>query len=224
MFTLSSVLSRCKGSRPHLDSADNAPMEAPAAQPIPRSRPSLPLFIGLAGAGLGVVAIVAIGLVGWGQPGSAAYETYEMLNRLAALPMLLMAGVPIALLGHPAIRDERRGFIAALAVLVGLLAMAIGTSLEFWAFTDDPYGGAGSEGRIAAYLLGTFVGGVVALVGMALVGTWGLRRETLPRSAAMGLIALPVALVVLPFTPLSPSIAIPIGVAVVALGLLAPQR
>lgn len=200
------------------------PMDAPAAQPIPRARPTLPLLIGLAGAGLAVVVIVAIGLVGWGQPGSAAYETYELLNRFAAVPMLLMTGVPIALFGHPAIRDERRGLIAAVAVLVGLLAMAIGTTLEFWVFTDDPYAGPGSDGRIAAYLLGTFVGEVVALVGMALIGTWGLRRETLPRSAAMGLIALPVALVVLPFTSLSPSLAIPVGVAIVALGLLAPER
>ncbi len=199
-------------------------MDASAAQPIPRSRSNLPLFIGLAGAALGLVVIVGIGVVGYGQPGSPAYERYELLNRLAALPMLLMTGVPIALFGHPAIRDERRGIIAAAAVLVGLLAMAIGTTLEFWAFTDDPYGGPGSEGRIAAYLVGTFVGGVVALVGMALVGTWGLRRDTLPRSAAMGLIALPVALVVLPFTSLSPSIAIPIGVAIVALGLLTPER
>ena len=138
--------------------------------------------------------------------------------------MLLMAAVPVALLGRPQIRDERRGTVAAVAMLVGLLAMAVGTFGEFWLFTDQPYGGSGSEGRITSYVLGTFLGGMVGLIALALLGSWGLRRGTLPRWTALTLVGLPVALVVLAFTPLSPYLAIPVGVALLVVGLLAMDR
>ena len=116
------------------------------------------------------------------------------------------------------------GTIAAVAMLVGLLAMAVGTFGEFWLFTDQPYGGSGSEGRIISYVLGTFLGGMVGLIALALLGSWGLRRGTLPRWTALTLVGLPVALVVLPFTPLSPYLAIPAGVALLVIGLLAMDR
>jgi hypothetical protein len=199
-------------------------MQAPAAESLAAPTRSPLLVVGLVGAVLAAIVTLVISWAGWGQPGTAEYETYELLNRLAALPMLLMAAAPLALLGMPKIRDERRGTIAAVTMLVGLVAMAVGTSAEFWIFTDEPYGGPGSEGRLASYLLGTFLGGVVALVGMALVGTWGLRRVTLPRWTAIALIGLPVALVVLPFTPLSPYLAIPAGVLLVTTGLLGTDR
>jgi hypothetical protein len=200
------------------------PMQAPAAQSIAAPGRSPLLVVGLVGAVLAAIVTLVITWAGWGQPGTAEYEMYELLNRLAALPMLLMAAAPLALLGMQTIRDERRGTIAAVTMLVGLVAMAVGTSAEFWIFTDEPYSGSGSEGRLASYLLGTFLGGVVALVGMALVGTWGLRRATLPRWTAIALIGLPIALVVLPFTPLSPYLAIPAGVLLVTTALLASDR
>jgi hypothetical protein len=199
-------------------------MDAPAAKPLVTPGRSPLFLVGLAGAALSIVVTLVIGWAGWGQPGSDAYETYELLNRVAVLPMLLMVAVPVALLGRPHIRDERRATIAAVALLAGLLAMAVGTSAEFWIFTDEPYGGAGSEGRITSYILGTFLGGVVALIALALLGSWGLRRHTLPRWTSLTLVGLPVALVVLPFTPLSPYLAIPVGVALLVIGILAMDR
>jgi hypothetical protein len=199
-------------------------MDAPAAEPLAVPQRNPLLLVGLAGAALSIAVTLLIGVAGWGQPGTEAYETYELLNRVAVLPMLLMTAVPVALLRIPHIRDERRGSIAAVALLVGLLAMAVGTSLEFWIFTDEPYGGSGSEGRITSYVLGTFLGGMVALISLALLGSWGLRRASLPRWTALTLVGLPVALVVLPFTPLSPYLAIPMGVALLVVGLLAMDR
>ena len=168
-----------RGAAPIMDR-----MDTPAAKPLAVPERSPLLLAGLAGAALSIAVTLLIGWMGWGQPGTEAYETYELLNRVAVLPMLLMIAVPGALLGRPSIRDERRGSIAAVALLVGLLAMAIGTSGEFWIFTDQPYGGSGSEGRIMSYILGTFLGGMVALIALALLGSWACGAAPCPMDRA----------------------------------------
>jgi len=38
-----------------------------------------------------VPLMIAFARTGWGTPGTAAYETYELLNRLTAFSLLLMA-------------------------------------------------------------------------------------------------------------------------------------
>lgn len=47
--------------------------------------------LSLIGSALGFLLIIAFSMTGWGVPGTAAYRTYELLNRLMAIALLLMA-------------------------------------------------------------------------------------------------------------------------------------
>ncbi len=84
--------------------------------------------------------------IGWGEPGSAAYERYEFFNRLlplAVLPILVgFAGL------HAAQRRShgRLGGAGFALVLAGFVIMTAGSVGEFWVFSDQPYGSA-SFGR-----------------------------------------------------------------------------
>ena len=66
----------------------------------------------------------------------------------------------------------------ALLVVAGALAgMAIGSAAEFWLFTDQPYRGAGSEGRNAAWA--TFLLSAATLLATSVVVGIGLLRGRL---------------------------------------------
>ncbi len=152
--------------------------------------------IGLLGAGLTAVAAL-LAAQGWGPPGSPAYATYEVANRVAALGILLATTGPLALRralagrGQPGVRPSS---LAAVAILVA----AAGTAAEFLVFSDAPYQGAGSEGRLVAFMA-FFVAaftllGVTAIAGLVLVGRSGVPAWIGPVLVAAAIAGLVVSL------------------------------
>ena len=136
----------------------------------------------MAGGVLWALWTVGFNFVGYGQPGTAAYERYEAYNRLLPLVLLpVMAGF----LGlHAAQRRSygwlgRAGFVTA---LLGLALVAAGSVGEFWVFTAQPYGEPnGRDASWAIYLLGH----LVLAVGSVLMGIAGVRAKVLERKRAM---------------------------------------
>src|SRR3712207_3007962 len=77
--------------------------------------------------------------VGSGEPGSPAYERYELVNRL--LPLVLLP-VVVGFIGlHAAQRKSygRLGTVGFITVLVGFIVIIAGSVGEFWLFSDQPY-------------------------------------------------------------------------------------
>ena len=73
-----------------------------------------------------------VGTVGWGLPGTTAYEQYERANRILAAPLLVhLAGWLLALRAQP------RG--ATLAGVIGAAMLIAGNVGEFWFFSSEPY-------------------------------------------------------------------------------------
>lgn len=146
-------------------------------------------ILSLVGGLTAIPLLVAFSVTGWGAPGTAVYQTYELLNRLMAAALLLMAGgwvgVWRALAGY--------GRWAAILALGGVLIMAAGTAAEFWLFTDLPY--AGENGRQAAFTA-TSIGGLLLSMGATGVGLSIRRSRFWPRwSAIILLLALPLDMV-----------------------------
>ena len=83
---------------------------------------------------------VGFNFVGYGDPGTLAYERYEAYNRL--LPLVLLPVV----VGFPGLHAaQRRGYgwlgkAGLVAALLGLAPVAAGSVGEFWVFTAQPYG------------------------------------------------------------------------------------
>jgi hypothetical protein len=138
---------------------------------------------------------VGFNFVGYGEPGTLAYERYEAYNRL--LPLALLP-VMVGFLGlHAAQRRSygwlgKAGFVTA---LVGLTLAVAGSVGEFWVFTAQPYGEA--NGRDASWTL-YLLGHLVVAIGSVLFGVATVRAGILPRRAATMFTALGVA-AVLPF-------------------------
>ena len=69
------------------------------------------------------------------------------------LAILLMVAIPLdlraALAERPGARGARQILVGAAILLIG---MALGSAAEFWLFSDQPYQGPGSEGRLAAWM------------------------------------------------------------------------
>jgi hypothetical protein len=164
---------------------------------------------------------VAGAWVDWGLPGTQAYATYELLNRLAGVPDLLLPAAPLALLMSGVLRGSRLGGAGAIGLLVGLVAMLVGSVAEFWLFSTAPYSGPGSLGRLLSFFVGYFLGGVLALLSMATIGIWGLQSRSVPMWMSATLLALPAAFIVLAVSATLPYATLPAGVALIALGLLA---
>jgi len=159
-----------------------------------------------------VPLIAAFMATGFGEPGTAAYETYEGLNRLMAGSLLLMtAGWLGAWLAWPA----GPGRWAASVALVGSLVMVSGNAAEFWLFSDLPYGVAGN-GRGLSWMAFS-LGSLVMDIGATLLGVAAWRSRRWPRwSAALLLLALPLDVVA--FFTVSPFLAP--AVLAVAIGYL----
>lgn len=177
---------------------------------------------------LGATASLVLALVGtqvdWGEPGTSQYATYELLNRALGLPMALMIGAPVALLLLDDVRGSTLGRIAAIGLLIGLGSMLVGVVVEFWLFSDAPYSGPGSLGRRLSFFAGFGLGGVLALLSMALIGFWGLRQRGLAPWSAVPLILVPVMFLALAAARLLPYASILLGVGAIGLGiLLRPQ-
>ena len=156
--------------------------------------------IGIVGS-LALGAIYVGGVVDWGPPGSPEYETYAVINRLTGVALALAVAAPVslwsALTGVEAARGVRR---AVVVLAIALCGMVVGSVAEFWVFNDQPYQGAGSEGRNLAWA--TFLLSAVTLaVGSVVTGLLLLRRALVPRWAGLAVAA-----------------AAPVGMAATALG------
>lgn len=125
---------------------------------------------------------VGFNFVGYGDPGTPAYERYEAYNRL--LPLALLP-VVVGFLGLYAAQRRSCGWLGRaglVAALLGLALVAAGSVGEFWVFTAQPYGEPnGRNASWAAYLLGHLVLGV----GSVLFGVAAVRAKVLARKAAM---------------------------------------
>lgn len=149
-------------------------------------------FLGILSLLAGITAVpllIAFCQTGWGAPGTAVYERYELLNRLMAGVLLLMAagwvGVCRLLLGY--------GRWAALLALIGVLTMAAGTAAEFWLYSDLPYG-ADNLRQTAFSIVGA--GGWLLDIGAMVVGTAVWRSGLWPRwCAIILLLALPMDII-----------------------------
>ena len=77
--------------------------------------------------------------IGWGRPGSRAHARYELYNRFAP-PVCLMLLVSTQW-AHRLLRTfyGRAGTVGSHLASAGLLLMAAGSALEFWAFTESAY-------------------------------------------------------------------------------------
>lgn len=148
---------------------------------------------------VGVVAAFAIavgGVVDWGEPGSARYTTYALVNRLNGVALAGVVAAPLSLWRALAGKEEARGVRRSTVVLaVALIGMVLGSVAEFWVFNDQPYQGAGSEGRNLAWM--TFLlSGLALVAGAVLAGILLFRLAFVPRWAAVAVSsAVPIGIV-----------------------------
>ena len=135
--------------------------------------------------------------IGWGEPGSAAYERYELVNRL--LPFVLLP-VVAGFVGLHVAQRRNYGLLGTggfALVLVGFVLIIAGSVGEFWVFSDQAYDETGI-GRGASWML-FLLGHVPLAVGAVLFGVATVRARVLPREVAM-MFAVLSAVVVVPFT------------------------
>ena len=137
--------------------------------------------LSLLGGVTAVPLIIAFATIGWGAQGTAVYTRYELLNRLMAVALLLMAagwvGMWWVLTGY--------GRCAALMAFIGLLAIAAGTAAEFWLYSDLSYNGDTLR-QTAFSIVG--VGGWLLNIGAMIVGTAVWRSRIWPRWCALVLL------------------------------------
>lgn len=127
-----------------------------------------------------------MGAIGWGDPGSAEYQRYELYNRLLPLVLLpLLWAVLASRRGLPRWSVPSRHFSIPV-VAAGLVVMTAGSAIEFWLFTLAPY--ADGSLRSAGWM--TYCAGLLLFfVGTASLGTAVRRR--LPVAAALLALWLP---------------------------------
>jgi hypothetical protein len=120
---------------------------------------------------LGAVGVVIMfGVAGsaeWGPPGTAAYDTYQTLNRLVTVPAMMLV-VGVAASGWKARkRLGVLGWLAWLAALLGSLLILAGNVGEFWVFTSRSYSDSARNVSWGLFVLGGLllvVGGILAAV------------------------------------------------------------
>lgn len=162
------------------------------------SRVRLLGLLGIIGGLLGIALSFAFAFTGWGEPGTDAYRTYELLNRITGVALLLMAGSWLGLARRvPAGYGRGAAWVAFIAAIV----MVIGNTAEFWLFTDQPYGDPTNARSISwsAYSFGS----LVQVIGATMVGIYAWRTKLWSKLGAFVLVmALPIA--VFTFVFLSP--------------------
>jgi len=120
------------------------------------SWPSAAVAVG--GVGL-VVMFMAAGSVEWGPPGTEAYNSYQMMNRLVTVPAALLVVGVFATGFQSRTRLGVFGWMSWLLGLAGSLLVLGGNVAEFWLFTSRAYG---DRARNLAW--GSFVLGVALLL------------------------------------------------------------
>jgi hypothetical protein len=112
--------------------------------------------------------------VGWGRPGSAAYEQYELVNRLLPLAVL---PILVGFVGLHAVQRRSYGWLGTtgfITILTGFALILAGSVGEFWAFTEQGY--ALPNLRDASWIL-FLLGHLVLGVGTVLFGIATARAE-----------------------------------------------
>jgi len=110
---------------------------------------------------------MAAGSSDWGPPGTATYESYQMMNRLVTFPAaLLVLGVFAT-----GFRSRKSlgvlGWVSWLFGLTGSLLVLGGNVAEFWLFTSRSYGDPARNLAWSSFLLGMtllFVAGILGAV------------------------------------------------------------
>lgn len=146
-------------------------------------------LLGIIGGLLGIALSFGFAATGWGEPGTAAYSTYEQLNRITGVALLLMAG---GWLGVAWVMPKGYGRGGAWVAFIASIAMFIGNAAEFWLFTDLPYGDPTNARSLSwlAYLFGS----LVQAIGATVAGIYAWRTGSWPKLGAFVLImALPIA-------------------------------
>lgn len=140
-------------------------------------------WLSIAGGIAGVALSLAIAATGWGEPGSAAYQTYETVNRLTSFALLLMA---FGWLGATLALPKGYGRTGAAVAFLASVVMVIGNAAEFWLFTDLPYGDPTNARSLSwmAYLLG----GLLQTIGATITGIYILRAGMWSEASAWVLI------------------------------------
>ncbi len=131
--------------------------------------------------------------VGSGEPGSAAYERYELVNRL--LPLALIP-VVVGFVGLHAVQRRSYGRLGAVGfatVLVGFMLIIAGSVSEFWLFSNQPY--MQPNARQASFNL-FLLGHLPLAIGTVLFGIATVRAKVFPYKAAVMLVLPGVSLVV----------------------------
>ncbi len=114
------------------------------------------MIVGIGGVGL-VVMFMAAGSSDWGPPGTEAYESYQMMNRLVTVPaVLLVVGVfATGFQGRGSLGVL--GWISWLLGLAGSLLVLAGNVAEFWLFTSRSYGDPVRSLAWSSFLLGVLL-------------------------------------------------------------------
>lgn len=107
--------------------------------------------------------LVYIPSVGWGEPGTERYASYELANRGMSVVLALTVLLALAV----TVRSAHRR--TAMAVLVGTLLMLAGSFAEFWLFSQDSYKSASRGAAWGTFLLG-------ALIYLVSASALGIRR------------------------------------------------
>lgn len=124
----------------------------------------------------------------WGPPGTAAYERYELFNRLwtPGLLLMLLGFVGFYRSFRPRFTVSQRG--GAIAMLIGLTMMVMGNWAEFWLFSEQSY--TTGVGRNLSWT--TFaIGLLILFIGAFVVGISSIRTTLLPRWFALLLLLFP---------------------------------
>ena len=134
------------------------------------------VFVAIGGVGL-VVMFMAAGSSDWGPPGTQAYESYQMMNRLVTFPAALLV-VGVFATGFQSRRSLGvLGWVSWLLGLTGSLLVLSGNAAEFWFFTSRSYTDPARNLAWSSFLLGVALLFVAAILGAVRAGRGKPTRE-----------------------------------------------
>jgi hypothetical protein len=139
-------------------------------------------ILSLIGGVTAVLLMIAFASTGWGAPGTTAYRTYELLNRLMAFSLLLMTAGWLGLVARiPGGYGRWGGWLA----VIGAILLFTGNAAEFWLFSGLSYDCC----NVRHVAWSTFLFGLlVTAIGATLSGAAFLRTHHEPRWGGIFLI------------------------------------